>query len=150
MSSYEIIHDVSEELRVRLYDALATTPGLDLGLTSPQENISLVAPGEDGGPDVRVRAYLYHVDVSRHLRNQLPFSAPAQPQSQHQPPLPLQLRYLLTPVQDDEPTNHRMLGRLLQYFNDHPTVTTVLGEGLEGDPGRFPTALRLHIDTLSV
>lgn len=121
MSAFTILQDVTLLLRDELFGALSSAPGIDLGLTDALTNILLTAPGEDGENGV-ASLYLYHVELERHLRNQRPLPDREDPSLQRRPPLPLQLRYLLTPTTSTPTNDHLILGRVLQHFHDRPVV----------------------------
>jgi hypothetical protein len=150
MSSYSIIQDITLELRERIFESLQSAPGVDLGLTDAETNIHLESPSEKPGNNVRAALYLYHVDINKGLRNQPLLPQPGQPDEQRLPPLPLQLRYLFTPVDDDEPTNHLISGRVLQYFYDNPDLSTIDGAALGDSFGGGSRELRIKPELLSM
>ena len=149
MSSFSVIHDVGIELRRQIYDALASAPDVGFSLSDLTTAIVLSAPGETA-EGARASLYLYHVDIDKHLRNQRPLPDPDQPDGFRRPPLPLQLRYLLTPIDESEPNNHMLLGRVIQHFHDHPSIDALDGTPLGDSFGGASPQLRVRPDLLSM
>lgn len=150
MASFGIIQDVSLELRRQVFNALVATPDTDFSLGGEIERITLQSPGDTLADAVVVSLYLYHVDIDKHLRNQRPLPDRNQDDQFRTPPLPLQLRYLFTPVDDSESTNQLILGRVLQHFYDFPSFSTVSGEPIGDSFGGASTDLRVKPDMLSL
>ncbi|MEV8467474.1 DUF4255 domain-containing protein [Fluviibacterium sp. DFM31] len=150
MSSFSIVHDVSQELRQQIFAALDSAPDVDFSLTSAAANISLSPPNDISDSSVLASLYLYHVDIDRHLRNQRPLPDPGRADAFRLPPLPLQLRYLLTPVDDDELNNQLLLGRVIQLFHDAPIVSALGGAGIGDSFGGASAELRVRPDLLSM
>ncbi len=122
MSAFSIVHDISIELQSQIADALRNAPDVNFDIGPGVEKISLISPGGKPPTDTVASLYLYHVDIDKHLRNQKPLPDPANDRQFRRPPLPLQLRYLFTPIGEDEPTNQLVLGRVLQHFHDQAGV----------------------------
>ena len=152
MSGYTIIRDISVELRRRIFDSLRSSPvdAFDLTFTDEVTNIVLDSPSDEPGNNVKATLYLYHVDVNKALRNQRMLPQPGQSDELRLPPMPLQLRYLFTPVDDDEATNHLIAGRVLQYFYDNPKVATLAGETLGDSFGGGSKELRIKPELLTM
>lgn len=150
MGTFATISDVSVELRRQVFDAFQATPDTDFGLGGSIERISLRAASEDLSTDVVASLYLYHLDIAPHLRNQAFLPDPVRDDDFHRPPLPLQLRYLFTPVADDEVTNQLLLGRVLQHFHDVPSFGTVSGVPLGDSLGGASPEVRVRPDPLSL
>jgi hypothetical protein len=150
MSSFSIVQDTGLELRRRIFDALETTPDTDFGLNGNIDRIRIAPPGEDLPQNSVAALFLYHIDIDRHLRNQRPLPDRDDPSLQRKPPLPLQFRFLFTPVDDDDSINHLILGRVLQHFHDHPFITTIAGQPLDDSFGGATPALRVKPDMLTV
>ena len=160
MSYFGILNDVTVELRRQVFAAIQETPGFDFNLSGGTvEQITASPPSETldpGDSGILASFYLYHVDISEHARNQLPLPDRNRPNTFRKPPLPLQLRYLFTPVSDDESTNQMLLGRVLQHFHDYPSFETLdkgEGRGAEeiGDAfGGGSSQLRVKPDLLSL
>lgn len=149
MSNFAIIRNVSLELRNQVHGALIATPDTDFGLNSV-DDIALDPPGERIGDAVQASLYLYHVEIDRHLRNQKPLPDPDRPDAFRRPPLTLRMRYLFTPVSEDEETNHLLLGRVLQHVHDHPQITQAAGTLIGDSFGGASASLRIVPDMLTV
>lgn len=145
MSSYSIIERVTEELRNQIFTALAEAPDTDFSLSDASSTISLAPPGEDHGSQVVVCLYLYHVSPQQRPRNPMPLRSG--PGEERHPPLPLQLRYLVMPV-DSETNNQLMMGRILQHFHDHPVMESVVGEPLDNSFGKARDQIRISLDEI--
>jgi hypothetical protein len=149
LSSYAILHDVSRELRRQIFDALNAAPETVFALAD-LENVSLKPPNEPRASGQVASCYLYHVDVDQHLRNQPPLPDRGAPDRFRRPPLPLKLRYLLTPVDDDESNNHLLLGRVVQHFHDEPGFNVADGREIGDSFGGASPELRVRPDLLSM
>ena len=150
MSSFSIVQDTGLELRRRIFAALEATPDTDFGLNGNIDRIRIAPPGEELPSGTLAALFLYHIDVDRHLRNQRPLPDRDDPSIQRKPPLPLQFRFLFTPVDDDETVNHLVLGRVLQHFQDQPFIATIAGQPLDDSFGGAAPALRVKPDMLTV
>ena len=150
MATFAVLQDVSLELRRQVFSALQATPDTDFGIAGAIDRISLQLPGEDLPAGAVASLYLYHVDIDPYRRNQPRLPDRERPSEFRNPPLPLQLRYLFTPVHDTEEVNQLLLGRVLQHFDDVRTVETLsdvpVGDGYGGaDP-----VLRITPDPLTL
>lgn len=125
MSNYSIIERVSEELRQQIFSTLETAPDTQFQVTDAATSIALKAPGENLNNQVVISLYLYQISQQQRPRNPMPLRSGAG--EEKHPPLPVQLRYLLLPV-DDEINNQLMLGRILQHFHDQPVLESIAGE----------------------
>lgn len=149
MSSFTIINDVSTELRHRIFNAMNSAAGVTLGFSDELSNIVLDPPSDSADTGTRLSLYLYHVGIDNTLRNQRLLPQPGRDDELRLPPLPLQLRYLATPV-DDEETNQLIIGRLLQFIYDYPAIEAVGGTPLGNSFGGASRELRLTPDLLNV
>lgn len=149
MSNFSIIRNVSLELRRQVHDALVATPDTDFGLTGP-DDIALDPPGDRISDTAQASLYLYHVEIDRHLRNQLPLPDRDRADAFRQPPLTLRLRYLFTPVSNEEESNHLILGRVLQHVYDNPYVRQAAGSPIGESFGGASARLRVVPDMLTV
>ena len=145
MSSYSIIERITEELRHQIYTTLAEAPDTDFSLSDVSGTISLTPPGEVQGAQVVVILYLYHVSQQQRPRNPMPLRSG--PGEERHPPLPLQLRYLMMPV-DSETNNQLMMGRILQHFHDHPVLESVAGEPLDSSFGTARDQIRISLEDI--
>lgn len=150
MAIFTIIGDVSDELRRQLAQSLSNSTELDFNI-NPATSIVLDPPDDqDGNNGALASLYLFHVAPSPHCRNQRPLPDPVDPSRFLRPPLPLQLRYLLTPLGSDQATNHALLGRAIQHFHDNPFFETVSGTLIGDSFGGAPEEVRVSIEPLSL
>lgn len=150
MSGFNVIHDVSLELRSQIFAALQTTPGAIFSLSTEANSITLLPP-QDGLADTVVASlFLYHLDIDKHLRGQRPLPDRTRDDLFFNPPLPLQLRFILTPLQTAEEDNLSLIGRVMQHFHDAPTITTLNGTPMDDSRGAASPALRIRPDMLSL
>ena len=150
LAKYTIISDVTLELRRQIYQALVSASDVNFNLGTEAQSIYIGPPDKEDIDSQAVAAiYLYHVIPSKHLRNQRPLPDPTEPGRYRAPPLPLELRYLVIPLADDE-TGHQHLGRIVQYFHDHRSFSELSGEPVGDSFGGGPDALRISIDPLTV
>lgn len=150
MSAFSIVHDVSIELQSQIANSLKNTPDVDFDLGAGVDKISLVSPGEKIADDTIASLYLYHLDIDKFQRNQRLLPDSTSDRAFRRPPLPLQLRYLFTPVGDDEPTNHLVLGRVMQHFHDNPVFSTLSGVPVGNSFGGASREIRVRPDMLSL
>ncbi|MDX5297594.1 MAG: DUF4255 domain-containing protein [Gammaproteobacteria bacterium] len=148
MSGYAIIERIGSELRRQIFDTLDSTPDVDFGLTDPTANVAIAPPSAELANTVLISLYLFDIAINAHLRNQ-PVLRTA-PDELRRPPLPLQLRYLLTPHDDEDTSNHLMVGRILQHFHDHPVLGSVGGETLTTSFGGSSDQLRIRVEALTL
>lgn len=150
MPGFGIIHDVSIELRRQIFEALESTSDTDFGLGGSVERITLQSPGDTLDANTVASLYLYHLEIDKHLRNQPPLPSRLRDDEFRRPPLPLQLRYLFTPVDDAETVNQLVLGRVLQHFHDVPQFATVSGSLIGDAFGGASPDIRVKPDLLSL
>lgn len=120
MSDARAIEAVTQTLRwligVGVDSEGSDASGVYVGSSPPDQ-------AANNGQDTTLNLFLYQAQVDGALRNQQP---PALiPGESGEPPLPLVLRYLLTPyVRDgDDLTAHQVLGIAVQTLNDHAVLT---------------------------
>jgi hypothetical protein len=124
MSDARAIEAVTQTLRWLIGRGLdnkqnpARYPGVHVGATPPDQAANSSHP-------VELNLFLYQASVDGALRNQ---QAPTPvPGESAEPPLPLVLRYLLTPYvrhgDDVDVTAHHVLGLAVQTLNDHAVLT---------------------------
>lgn len=150
MSTFSVVHDVSIDLQSQIATALRNTPDVDFDLGPGVGKISLISPGDKFPEDTVASLYLYHLDIDKFLRNQKLLPDPVSERQFRRPPLPLQLRYLFTPLGTDEPTNHLVLGRVLQHFHDNPVFSTLSGTPVGNSYGGANREIRVRPDMLSL
>ena len=150
MARFTVISDVSLELRHQIYEALNTTSEVNFNLGTETQSVFIGPPDSDDIDSEAVAAlFLYQVLPSKHLRNQRPLPDPTEPGRFRRPPLPLELRYLLVMLVEDE-TGHQHLGRIIQHFHDHHSFAELGGELLGNSFGGASDQLRVSIDPLSI
>jgi len=149
VSSFTIINDITVELRHRIFTAMQTALGVDLGFTDESVNIALAPPEDVADTSTRLSLYLYHVGINNSMRNQNMLPQTARDDELRLPPLPLELRYLVTPT-DDEEVSQLILGRLLQFIYDNPSLDTIGEVPLGNSFGGASRELRLTPDLLNV
>lgn len=149
MSAHTIINDVSLELRSRIFAAMNSAVGVTLGFTDEATNIVLEPPHETPDNNTRLSLYLYHIGINNTQRNQQKLAQPGRDDEFRSPPLPLELKYLATPV-DDEESNQLVMGRLLQFVYDNPRIDSLADQPLGNSFGGGSRTLRVVPDLLNV
>jgi hypothetical protein len=114
MSDYTVIRAVSDGLRDVLANHLSgyfTTVTVDLR-----------SPREMGPADMnkRVSLWLYRVTRNEFVSNDPPARSALNEVTRW--PLPVDLYYLVTPVQQEPTTRQELLGAVLQTFHDHSSL----------------------------
>ncbi len=142
MPDFSVIADVSETLEAVLTDALSTlAPGPPIA-----ELHDLSGPVATNPP--RVTLFLYEVVEDHTVRNRpAPRTVTPPNLTQEKPPVPLLLRYLLTPWSGDILTDHRMLGRSIQVLYDGANLS---GPQLQGGLAGTSEALKLKLAPLTL
>lgn len=149
MSAHTIINDVTLEIRRRIFAAMNSAVGVTLGFTDEATNIVLDPPHEGPDSGTRMSLYLYHIGINNAHRNQRLLAQPGRDDETRLAPLPLELRYLATPV-DDEENNQLIMGRLLQFVYDHPHIESLAGQPIGNSFGGGSPVLRIVPDLLNV
>jgi len=142
MADYSVIADVSETLQTVLTDALSTlAPGPPVA-----ELHDLSGPVATNPP--RITLFLYEVMEDPTVRNRPATRSITPPNlTEEKPPMPLLLRYLLTPWSGDILTDQRMLGRALQVLYDGAILS---GPQLSGGLAGTSDALKLKLAPLTL
>ena len=148
MSGYTIIQDTSEELRRRIFNALASAPDADLNMRTAEADITFSPPGDQLAASLRLSLYLYHIEVNGDMRNQRRLAVGQS--GLRLPPIPLDLRYLVTPLDELETINQLMLGRILQHFHEEPFLASLNGTPLDDSFGGSSNQFRIMLETLSI
>lgn len=149
MSAFTIINDVTLEIRRRVFESLNSAQGVTLNFSNETTNVVFTPPQEAPENGARLSLYLYHIGVNGSLRNQRMLSQPGRPDEQRLPPLPLELHYLATPM-DDEENNHLIIGRLLQFIYDQPIITSLNDEPIGDSFGGGSSRLRITPDLMTI
>jgi hypothetical protein len=137
------IADVSATLQSVLTDAFSTllpAPPPVAEIHDLQGNIS-TAPA-------RMTIFLFEVIEDATLRNRPPSRSDVPPDlAVTKPPIPLILRYLLTPWSGDPLTDHRIMGRALQVLYDGAILS---GPQLQGGLVGTSEAIKLKLAPLTL
>lgn len=150
MARFTVIGDVTLELRRQIWGALDAAADVDFQVPPMGQAIFIGPPDADTIDDKAIIAlYLYHILPSKHLRNQPRLPDPVNPGRFRRPPLPLELHYLVVPLDHSE-VGHQHLGRILQHFNDEGSFATLGGEPIGDSFGGASSDLRVSIDPLPV
>ena len=147
MAGYSLLHDLTFTLRKNLFDALVSAADDDFDLSDASSDILVQAPSTAESGSGKVSLFLYFMGINGHLRNRPMVSVGTE--ALLKPPLPFQLKYLITPVNENHLTNQLMLGRMIQFLYDNP----ILGPGVNlplDDAKGGSTELRIHPDNLSI
>jgi hypothetical protein len=110
MTSYQGIFAVSSTLESLL--AAHVVP--------PAAGVSLKSPWELGRTSKDVSLWLYRATRNPDLLNHPPERPAPNQVARH--PVPIDLHYLVTPMNEDPASKHEALGRCIQTFNDHASV----------------------------
>ena len=138
MSDYTVVRSVSEALKNLLTAHMnAYFAGVTVDLRSPKEM---------GTPDAnkRISLWLYRVTRNEFMNNDLP-SRPALNEVARWP-LPVNLYYLVTPIQQEPTTRQELLGAILQTFNDHSSMAG----GSTTPPLVAGQSIRITLDSLGL
>jgi hypothetical protein len=147
------LRDVSVALRLLIEGQLGADTEVQAMLPpgSPLR-VSLNTPEEMGDANEQgLSLWLYRVVRDEHRLNSPPRRVA--PDRLRQPPLPLRLHYLLTPVFEraegvSAPEfEQTLLGKVLQLFHDHPTLR---GADLAGALGGTDLELNVRLETLTL
>ncbi|WP_350282048.1 Pvc16 family protein [Nitrosomonas sp.] len=149
MSTFTIINDVSLEIRRRIFASLNSAPGVTLNFSNEASNIVFSAPQETPENGARLSLYLYHISVNGPMRNQRLLPHPGHTDELTLPPLPLELRYIATPM-DEEENNQLIIGRLLQFIYDQSVIDTIDDQPLGNGLGGGSSTLRVTPDLMNV
>ncbi|WP_369148406.1 DUF4255 domain-containing protein [Streptomyces sp. R44] len=116
MSDARAVEAVTETLRALVNDAVKSVPPHATAVTMPPDKAA-------AAQQTHVNLFLYQTSIAPNLRNE-PYGG-LTPGESGEPPLPLVLRYLLTPyTQDgDDVVAHRLLGLALQKLHSVPALT---------------------------
>ncbi|GAC1628720.1 MAG: hypothetical protein NVS4B7_17730 [Ktedonobacteraceae bacterium] len=146
MSSFTAIWAVSRTLQALLDTQIKADPQL----STTSVPISLFSPKalrESGStvPSSSVSIWLYRVMRNEFTLNNRPNRTI--PNQLPGPPIPINLYYLITPMNEDPELQQLVLGKILQVFNDYAILRgNDLQESLQGTTEE----LRLSLETLSL
>jgi hypothetical protein len=144
MSDYTVIAAVSQTLQALLQANITNNSdsqvhGIPIDLHSPKET-------QMTGQSKVVSVWLYKVSRMAEMLNDPPERK--QSNQMARAALPVLLYYLVTPIHDDPPTRHALLGKVLQVFNDHAIVrgADLAGLALKGTTEQ----LRINLEALTL
>lgn len=147
MSGYNVILDISRELRQQIVTALQTAPHDSFAITD--DKAITLRPPVEGLPDgLAASLFLYHIEIDGSLRNQVPLPDRSNPNKSFKPPLPVSLSYMFTPLDTDEENVQSIVGRVLQHFHDHPTLSSLEGSPIGDSRGGAAPELRVRHDVM--
>jgi hypothetical protein len=149
MSNMSIIHDLSEEIRRRIFAAMTSVNGISLDFTDLSNNIVFTPPDESTESNTKLSLYLYHIGINNSLRNQAKLPSPQATDGLLTNPLPLELKYLITPL-SDELNNQLMMGRMLQYVYDFPHIDSIDQKPIGNSFGGASERVRITPSLLTV
>jgi hypothetical protein len=146
VSKFTAIWAVSSTLQTLLDKQIKADPELSnssitVSLLSPK---AIRDPG-NGVPGSSISIWLYRVMRNEHTLNTRPNRT-----SSNQlvgPPIPINLYYLITPMQEDPEIQQTVLGKVLQVFNDHAILR---GSDLQASLQGSTEELRLMLETLTL
>jgi hypothetical protein len=142
MPDYSVIADVSETLQSVLTDAFTT-----LGPQPPVAEVHDLS-GQISTNPARLTLFLFEIAEDASLRNRPPVQGIAAPGlTLQKPPMPLLLRYMMTPWSGDRVTDHRILGRTLQTLYDDAIIS---GPSLLGGLANTSEALKVKLVPLEL
>ncbi len=146
MSKFTAIWAVSRTLQALLDTKIKADPqfsnaSIPISLLSPK---AIREPGSNA-PGTSVSVWLYRVTRNEFTLNNRPNrTAPNQLPG---PPIPINLYYLITPMNEDPESQQVVLGKVLQVCNDYAILRgSDLQESLQGTTEE----LRLTLETLSL
>lgn len=146
MSEFTAIRAVSQTL-LEILEAHITNSsepelnGVQIDLRSPRE----MRGNGNGQQSFGISLWLYQVTRNPDLLNHPP-ERPA-PDRVLRRALPIDLYYLVTPLATEPADEQALMGRVLQIFNDHPTLR---GSDLRDSLQNTPTELRLILEAPSL
>lgn len=144
MSEFTAIRAVSQTL-LEILEAHITNSseaelnGVPIDLRSPREMRG------NGPPSFGISLWLYQVSRNPDLLNHPP-ERPA-PDRTLRHALPIDLYYLVTPIAPEPADEQALMGRVLQIFNDHPTLR---GSDLRDSLQNTPVEMRLILEAPSL
>jgi hypothetical protein len=142
MSDFTAIRGASLTLKALLEEHItrSTEPqirGVAIDLRSPRE----MRDDDDEG----ISLWLYRVTRDPDLLNRPP--PRVAPDQFAYPPVPVDLYFLVTPIQPEPEDEQALLGRVLQVFHDHPVLR---GSDLQDSLSGQDEELRVHLEMLSL
>ncbi|MBV9960427.1 MAG: DUF4255 domain-containing protein [Acidobacteria bacterium] len=132
MSDYTILREVSEALRLVLWEAI-NADSVVRNIVNSESHIVFSNPTETArNSDNRLSLWLYQITENEHLKNQPLTRAAQQPpppppgvngrEALQLPPLALNLSFLVTPFAPTPEGDHILLGKVMQVFYDNAII----------------------------
>jgi hypothetical protein len=134
MSDYTVFYDVGESLKQLLADELS--PLVE------QKNIKFDSPAQikENAALPCLSLFLFKVEENSHLKNS--DMRHINPPGPRQPPVALDLYYLVTPFSKEKDDELRIAGRVVQIFHDNPVLRgRKLKKSLDGAGEKFRVGL---------
>lgn len=148
MSDYNVVNAVDETLRTLLWTSMQADSVVSSIITTEQQ-ITIDSPSvlieNDTPAEDYLSLFLYRVVENGDLRNRPPEQLN---QSRlRNPPLSLNLFYLVTPLTKDTGNDHRLLSKTMQILYDSPILK---GSQLQGVLQDTSEELRITLHSLSM
>ena len=142
MPDSSVIADVSDTLQTVLTDAFSTlAPGPPVAEVHDLQGAISTTPA-------RMTIFLFDVIEDSTVRNRAPARDFVPPHvTLRRPPVPLILRYLMTPWSGDRATDQQLLGRALQVLHDDAILS---GPQLQGGLAGTSEAIKLKLAPLTL
>ena len=124
MSNALAIAAVTTTLRRLIEQSLPDTISGATVTTKPPDKALKTSSGPESASNNQINLFLYQTELHPQWRNQ-PLPEKVKPGETGQPPLTLNLYYLLTAYSqdDDDILSHQLLGQAMSTLHDHPTMT---------------------------
>jgi hypothetical protein len=144
MSTYKVIKDIGQTLVKLLERYMKNDPGLaDESITIADNEIVLASPQDDEASAAKLSLFLYHILASPHTQNR--DREVRDRNTLRNPPLALDLNYLVTPMVKETKNKHVLLGKVMEIFHDYPLLKgSVLQGDLKGSDSCFRLTLLSH------
>jgi hypothetical protein len=140
MGDFRIIGQIGEQMKRILekdaWEGMSTKP--EIVFQSPKEI------GDSGGTN-KVSIFLFSTQENPFSKNQE--VVPAEPGILQEPPLVLDLYYMITAYGSDATQEKYLLGKVMQIFHDHPAISD---SDLPGSPAGKDPDVRLFLHPLSL
>lgn len=148
MSSYLVIQSTSKMLEQVLRQAYAADADFAVD-TSSQDAISFKNPTETAkNSSHKLSIWLYQVTENEFLKNQPPLRVNGSDDQQRQPPLALNLYYLVTPFTGESMMDYLLLGKTMQVFYEN-AIIPLRSSGDEVSEELHLTLCRLSLEELT-
>ena len=145
MSDYSVIAAVGDSLVSVLFSELNADPQIS-GLIDSEDRISLESPADlENNNSVRLSIYLYRMLENPYMKNRFPVEGTGG--QRRNPPLTLDLYYLLTPMLGTPREQQIVLGRTMQILYDRAILQ---GADLSNELGTSGEEIRLLLNPVSL